>query len=1023
MKKLTVIVVAVVVLASSANVFAQPLLEGASNGQVAITNLSSKPLSFAENRGQWDQKVLFRAEAGGATFFFCNDEVTYLFVRDSDEVLEDAADQAGARHAMSDAMPSKFDRPLYKKEALLIKAHFVGANPNPQIIRGDRLPHNCNYFYGNDQAKWRTDVPNYSAITYKNIWPGIDLHYHGNGRGMKYDFIVNPGADISQIQIRYEGVDGLSISNSGDLQAQTRFGLIHENIPQVYQERAGSKVSALGRYQLIEPGIFGFEVEGYNPSFVLVIDPELLYSTYLGGSYADEGWGIAVDGSGSAYVTGRTVSSDFPTVNPYDGTISGSYDIFVTKFSVFGNSLVYSTYIGGSSIDRSHDIAVDGSGNAYVTGWTESSDFPTVNPYDGSLNADLYYDVFVTKLSPAGNSLTYSTYLGGIDFDFGYGIAVDGSGSAYVTGRTVSSDFPMVNPYDGSINGNTDVFVTKLSPAGNSLIYSTYLGGSIFDYGEDIAVDGSGSAYVTGFTYSSDFPTVNPYDGSNSIGISDVFVTKFSPAGNSLTYSTYLGESYEDLGFGIAVDGSGSAYVTGCTYDDDFPTVNPYDGSYNGGNGDVFVTKLSPTGNSLAYSTYLGGSGSEEGRGIALDGSGSAYVTGHTHSSDFPAVDPYDGSLNGDTDVFVAKLSPAGNSLTYSTFLGGSLADSSSGIAVDGSGNAYVTGYTESSDFPTANPIDEDWNGNSDAFVAKLGALDSDLDGIPDETDNCPFISNPDQFDDDDDGIGNPCDNCPDDANTDQADVDNDGVGDICDNCLNDYNPDQGDVDGDNIGDACDAGDFDNDEIPDYLDNCPGIYNPLQEDGDGDDIGNACDNCPDVYNPGQEDADGDNIGDACDLAAYLAGDANMSNETVDLDNPLTGPWRVGGDVTYLVNYFDITSGNQPCLMYNAANTDDYPGGPVNGYYFASADATGEGLVTGGDVSRLVAYFGGTAEIKWYGWDKPDPQNYYPPLWFNNRGSGLEQPVAELEDLPDGWPNCQTPPPTSIKVIPGVSSHK
>jgi len=649
MKNISMFLLFALVALIASNVNAQFAFERSSKQQMVMTNLSSMPLAFTENQGQWGEKTLFKAEAGGAIFYFCKSEVAYLFVRDTDE-LEDIP--VGARHAVPENLNDKFDRPRYKKEAMLIKAQFVDANPNPEVIGEDRLSHNCNYFYGNDQSKWCTDVLNYFAITYKDIWPGIDLKYHGNSGGMKYDFIVNPGANISQIRIRYVGVDDLAISNAGDLEAQTRFGPVYENIPEIYQERNGTKVSVSGSYRLIEQGVFGFEVDGYNPSLALVIDPELLYSTYLGGYDTDRGYDIAVDGSGSAYVTGKTSSSDFPTVNPYDGSYNSSGDVFVTKFSNPGNSLIYCTYFGGGDAESGMSIAIDGSGSAYVTGYTYSTDFPTAIAYDGSLDGD--YDAFVTKLSPAGNSLIYSTYLGGSSRDRAEGIAVDDTGSAYITGYSSSIDFPTNNPYDESLNGSDDIFVAKFSPAGISLVYSTYLGGSGSESAKSIAVDGSGSAYVTGNTYSTDFPTANPYDESFN-GLQDVFVTKLSAIGDSLIYSTYLGGDDFDQGNDITVDNFGHAYVTGKTSSSDFPMANPYDESYNG-SGDVFVTQVSHAGNSLTFSTYLGGSGADYGYGIAIDGSGGTYITGETYSTDFPMVNPYDGSFNGWQDVFITKL-------------------------------------------------------------------------------------------------------------------------------------------------------------------------------------------------------------------------------------------------------------------------------------------------------------------------------------------------------------------------------
>ncbi len=695
---------------------AQPTLNTESQKQLVMSNLSAMPLSFTENRGQWDSKVLFKAEAGGATFWFCKGEVVYQFARDTDE-LEDIS--VGTRHAVSANMPDKFNHPRYKKESMVLSAQFVGANPDAEIIGEDRSSYKCGYIIGNDPSKWRTDIPNYSSITYKNIYPGIDLKYYGNGHGMKYDFIVSPGADISQIKIRYDGVNNLAITSNGDLQADTRFGQIYENIPAVYQELNGSKRNIAGQYRIIEPGVFGFEVEDYNPNLPLIIDPELVYSTYLGGDNYDYGCGIAINGT-TAWVTGSTSSTNFPTVG-LGGALTGSSDAFVTKLSSTGNTLMYSIYLGGNGQEIGLSVADNGSGAAYVTGWTNSSDFPTTNVYDDSYNGGT--DGFVVKLRVAGQLILYGTYLGGNSYDCGNSIDVDGSGSAYVTGYTLSADFPVVNSYDGSYNGGADVFVSKFSPDGSSLAYSTYLGGDSEDKGRGIALDGSGSAYVTGNSYSSNFPTLNPYQTYQG-GI-DAFVAKLSPSGNSLVYSTFLGGNSSDVGYSIAVDGSGNAYVTGQTTSINFPTQNPYQQTLRGASaGDAFATKLSPSGNSLVYSTYLGGNVADAGFGIAIDGSGNAYVTGWTSSTDFPLLDPFQTDQPSD-DAFVTKLSASGNSLVYSTYLGGENVEIARGIAVDANGNAYITGYTGSGNFPTQNPY-QTYQGPADytdAFVTKLGSI------------------------------------------------------------------------------------------------------------------------------------------------------------------------------------------------------------------------------------------------------------------------------------------------------------
>jgi len=405
--------------------------------------------------------------------------------------------------------------------------------------------------------------------------------------------------------------------------------------------------------------------------------------------------------------------------------LGGGYeDAFVAKLNPAGSALVYSTYLGGSYQDFGYAIAVDSSGNAYVTGWTQSSDFPTANPLQANLRGQ-YGNAFVAKLNAAGSALVYSTYLGGSYQDFGYAIAVDSSGNAYVTGVTDSSDFPTHNPLQphlGQVESD-NAFVTKLNPAGSALVYSTYLGGSVGnvdDEGYAIAVDSSGNAYVAGYTRSSDFPTHHPLQ-AHLRGNYNAFVAKLNAAGSALIYSTYLGGSYQDFGYAIAVDSSGNANVTGQTFSTDFPTANPLQPNLRGFP-NAFVAKLNAAGSALVYSTYLGGSGDDVGYSIAVDSSGNAYVAGQTSSSDFPTVNPLQANKRGILNAFVAKLNAAGSALIYSTYLGGSYQDWGNAIAVDSSGNAYVTGQACSSDFPTHNPLQAHLGGVNDcnAFVAKI---------------------------------------------------------------------------------------------------------------------------------------------------------------------------------------------------------------------------------------------------------------------------------------------------------------
>jgi hypothetical protein len=450
---------------------------------------------------------------------------------------------------------------------------------------------------------------------------------------------------------------------------------------------------------------------------------QLVYSTYLGGGTTDYGYGIAIDSSGNAYITGVTGSTDFPTTpGAFDTSLNNLNGVvFVTKLNASGTALVYSTYLGGGDGDASSGIAIDGSGNAYITGKTISTDFPTT-PGAMNISSNGYWDVFVTKLNASGTALVYSTYLGSSGYDVGYGIAIDSSGNAYITGGTDSSNFPTTpGAFDTSSNGGA--FVSKLNASGTALVYSTYLGSAdVFG----IAIDSSGNAYITGVTGSSDFPTTpSAFDTSFNGGTYDVFVSKLNPSGTALVYSTYLGGGSSDVGSDIAIDGSGNAYITGATNSSDFPTTpSAFDTSFNYGYNDVFVSKLNASGTALVYSTYLGG-GSDDGSGdIAIDSSGNAYITGGTNSTDFPTTPgAFDTSLNNlNGVVFVTKLNASGTALVYSTYLGGGDGDASSGIAIDGSGNAYITGDTISTDFPTTpSAFDTSFNGGTyDVFVTKL---------------------------------------------------------------------------------------------------------------------------------------------------------------------------------------------------------------------------------------------------------------------------------------------------------------
>src|SRR5437588_2630085 len=692
------------------------------------------PLSFEANRGQADPQVRFLARGPQQTLFLTSTEAVLVVTKPAPPGSEPPA----PRNA----------KPRGSATGTVLRMSFAGANQAARVTGLEELPGKAHYFIGNNPAQWRPNVPTYAKVRYDDLYPGIDLIYDGTQRHLEYDFVVRPGADPHRIALRLQGADRLEVDSQGDLVLHTAAGVIRQRKPAIYQEIGAVRKEIPGGYVLSGAQQIGFQVAAYDATRPLIIDPVLVYSTYLEGSANDYGYGIAVDGSGNAYVTGYTISTNFPTTaGAFQTTPSGNNDAFVAKINPSGSALVYSTYLGGNANDNGYGIAVDGSGNAYVTGSTTSPDFPTTAgafqpDYGGAPNGGAPQDAFVTKINPSGSALVYSTYLGGNIADYGTGIAVDAQGSAYVTGNTDSfSDFPRtagaVQPAYG--NGGTDAFVTKLNPTGTALAYSTFIAGTVANHGTGIAVDAQGSAYVTGYTFSSDFPTTPGAFQTAKRGNSSTFVTKFNPAGTALVYSTFLGGnggdgniSTSDVGNGITVDGSGSAYVTGSTASPDFPTTAGAVQPTFGGLEDASVTKFNPTGTALVYSTFLGGSSYDVGTGIALDTLGYAYVTGYTGSTNFPTTaGAFQRPSSNKYLVFVAKLNPPGSALVYSTYLGGSGGnvtvgggDFGTGIAVDGSGNAYITGYTQSPNFPTTPGAFQPTYGggatSTHAFVVKL---------------------------------------------------------------------------------------------------------------------------------------------------------------------------------------------------------------------------------------------------------------------------------------------------------------
>jgi hypothetical protein len=698
-------------------VFVSPVLASTGETRRAALAYGKLPLSFERNEGQTDPQVAFVSRGAGYTLFLTQKGEAVFKLRSSDKA-------------------HRYD---------VLKMSLVDADKPHAAVGESRLGGVSNYFMGNDPQKWHSGVGMFGQVAYKNVYKGVDVLYYGNQKSLEYDFHVAPGASTRQIGLSFDHAEKISLTPTGDLAVTlTHGGTLVERAPVAYQWEGGRKKSVSARFQLETDGkpagdrgntgntVVRFALGEYDHSKPLIIDPVLDYSTYLGGTLEDSGRSIAVDSAGCAYITGRTNSYDYPLASAYQSihsTIYGADEVFVTKFSADGQSLVYSTYLGGTDDDVAYGIAVDSSGCAYITGSTRSTDFPLQNAYQstpGIPNFSGAYDAFVTKFSANGQSLVYSTYLGGTASDYGRDIAVDSSGYAYVTGDTNSNNFPTTSgAYDTSYN-SYDAFVTKFNTNGQSLAYSTYLGGTGVENGNGIAVDSSGYAYIVGTTVSNNFPTTTgAYDTSFPTDMfgsfnNNIFVTKLNTAGTGLTYSTYLGGYTTDYGYAIAVDSSGCAYVTGATNSYDFPTTSGVFQPIPSGGQDVFVTKFNSAGTGLSYSTIVGGG---TGYGVAVDGSGNAYLSGETYNTNFPTVSAVQTTIGGISDAFMTKVNSTGTSLLYSTYLGGANYDTAFGIAIDSSGYAYATGETRSTDFPTQNPYQSSnlgGSGSKDAFVTKL---------------------------------------------------------------------------------------------------------------------------------------------------------------------------------------------------------------------------------------------------------------------------------------------------------------
>jgi VCBS repeat-containing protein len=670
----------------------------------------STPLTFEANEGQTDSRVDFLARGSGYN----------VYLTEGDAVLALGDGEGGH----------------------MLRMNLVGANENAAASGLHELTSRSNYLIGPDLATWTTDIENYGRVQYRNVYEGIDVHYYGNERQLEYDFILHAGASPDQIRLSFDGARALAIDVDGDLvvTVNEKGDEVRFQAPITYQDGESGRETIESKYVLSEDGQVGFEVHAYDTSRPLVIDPILEYGTYLGGTGNDSVRAIAIDTSGDVYVAGRTNSPDFPTTAGPFGPVSGT-DVFVSKLSADGTTLLYSTYVGGSGLDSVGDMALDTAGNVYVGGLTGSNNFPvTVGAQDMTFGGT--EEGYVFKLNSAGTILDYATYIGqDASNDAVNGIAIDATGRAYLTGQ-VGNNVGFVTTagayQTGFGGGATDAFFSILSSDGSAFEYSTYFGGStaaVRDAGSDIAIDGSGRGVIVGYSESNDLPTAGNAHQTTNDGGKDVFVAVINPAGGGngdLIYSSYLGGSGNEVGLGVNLHPSGIIHITGDTTSTETTfdlSAGAFQNTYGGGTRDAFYATIdtgAPT--TLAYSTFIGGSGNDSAEAVVVEASGIAFLTGLTESADFPTSgDAYDASLGGTRDAFLVGITPSGGGaadLRYATYLGGATGNERGfDVTLDSNGNILVAGETESSDFDTtAGAYDESLAGTGDGFLAKFSA-------------------------------------------------------------------------------------------------------------------------------------------------------------------------------------------------------------------------------------------------------------------------------------------------------------
>lgn len=680
-------------------------------------NFGKIPMHFERNQGQTDSSVNFISRSGNHALLLKQNEAQLL-------------------------LPNRTTSPASKLQTSqpdILKMSLANANENPKVEGLNELEGRANYFIGDNPATWQRDVQTFEKVKYSSVYDGVDLIYYGNQRQLEYDFVVAPNANPDAIAMKFDNARDIKIDKNGDLIINVNKQLVRQHAPIVYQEIDGTRKLIQSKYVVSDSRSdagqeVNFRIVDYDHSKPLVIDPAIIFSTYLGGSGGDDlftiegGFGIAVDSSGNVYIGGVTPSGDFPTQNPYQAGSAGNYDAFLTKLNPTGTALIFSTYFGGSDEDRIFSLALGTSNQVIVSGYTFSTNFPTMTPFQANNRGS--YDGFIARFTSSG-SLNYSTYIGGASGEICSFVKPEGANVIAFAGSTTSGDFPVANALQPSLAGQSDFFVGKLNIATNTLLFSTYYGGSANDSMNlsSGALDPAGNVYVAGVSNSFDYPvTPNAFQLENG-GSDDVVVTKINSTGTSVIYSTFVGGNLVDSADALAVDSDGNAYATGFTRSANFPLKNAAQPHLN--DPDAFVTKINPTGTDLVFSTYLGGQNLERGSGITTDAGGNCYVTGRSNSGDFPAKR----SLRpprGLDDAFVCRYNRDG-ALLFSTLLGGAANDYGFGIVADNSFNTYVTGRATRNFFITPGAFQSTIGGQADAFVTKINTsvrkVKSDFDG------------------------------------------------------------------------------------------------------------------------------------------------------------------------------------------------------------------------------------------------------------------------------------------------------